>query len=68
MYTIVGIHDNGLGWIFHSKAKTANEALADFDTLNNGMALAVFEGHIANKVVRNLVPGSPTVLEDSGEK
>ena len=63
-YTIVGIHDTGLGWIVHSAADTATKALSDFESMDKGVALAVFVGHLSNKVPRNLLPGSPTKLED----
>jgi len=62
-YTIVGIHDSGLGWISHHIASSADKALQEFDNMDIGCALAVFYGHLKNRVVRNLFPGSPTQLE-----
>lgn len=53
-YTVVGLHDSGLGWIVHIVGDNADDALKKFDALNKGFALAVFDGHLKNKVQRNL--------------
>jgi len=63
-YTIVGIHDSGLGWILHIEAGSAKEALQKFRDMNQGCALGVFKGRLINRVQLNLWPGSPTIVED----
>lgn len=62
-YTIVGLHFNGLGIVLHCKASTANEALSNFDSQDSGIVTAIFDGHLTNRVHRQLIPGSPTELE-----
>ncbi len=53
-YTVVALHDSGLGWIVHIVGNNADDALKKFDMLNRGIALAVFDGHLENQVKRNL--------------
>lgn len=64
LYTIVGIHNNGLGLVIHSEANNAKEAMENFDSLNEGMVIAVFKGHLFNRVKRNLISNNTTSLEE----
>jgi len=54
-FTIIGIHDSGLGWIVYLQAKNADDALQKFKDRDKGIALAVFEGIVTNQVNTNVM-------------
>ena len=57
-YTVIGIHNSGLGLILHLAADSAKDALKEFESRDVGVALAILSGFHDNLVPRNIWPGS----------